>query len=313
MHRVLLIGCGDIALRVAERLRHRARLVGLTRTPGDVAKLRGHGIVPLVGDLDDRRTLARLRTAPFAVLHFAPPPGEGRDDPRTRHLVAALASARIIPRHIVYLSTSGVYGDCAGARVTETRPRRAQTPRATRRVAAEERLRRFAIRSRITLTILRVPGIYAPTRLPLERLRHDTPVLRDEDDVYTNHIHADDLARAVLAALYRGRANRAYNVSDDSELRMGEWFDLVADAFHLPRPRRISREIAEREIAPSLFSFMRESRRLSNARLKRELRVSLSYPTPREVLAEIAPRALSRQLPLPIDEPRGSRRPRMKR
>ena len=313
MHRVLLIGCGDIALRVAERLRHRARLVGLTRTPGDVAKLRGHGIVPLVGDLDDRRTLARLRTAPFAVLHFAPPPGEGRDDPRTRHLVAALASARIIPRHIVYLSTSGVYGDCAGARVTETRPRRAQTPRAKRRVAAEERLRRFAIRSRVTLTILRVPGIYAPTRLPLERLRHDTPVLRGEDDVYTNHIHADDLARAVVAALYRGGANRTYNVSDDSEFRMGEWFDLVADTFDLPRPRRVPREIAEREIAPSLLSFMRESRRLSNARLKRELRVSLSHPTPRKMLAEIAPRALTRQLALPIDNLPASRRVRMKR
>jgi nucleoside-diphosphate-sugar epimerase len=302
MQRVLLIGCGDVALRVAERLRGRAHLVGLTRTPEHVRKLRTHGIVPLLGDLDDRRTLARLKTAPFAVLHFAPPPGEGSDDARTLHLLAALASARIIPRHIVYISTSGVYGDCAGARVNETRPRHAQTPRARRRVAAEDRLRDFAKRRRVALSILRVPGIYSSTRLPLERLRHGTPALSAEDDVYTNHIHADDLARAVVAALYRGRPNRAYNVSDDSDLKMGAWFDLVADAFRLPRPRRIAREVAEREIAPSLLSFMRESRRLSNVRLKHELRVSLLHPTPGPMLAEAAPRELTRQLALPINE-----------
>ena len=274
----------------------------MTRDPHDVPKLRSHGIVPLVGDLDRPRTLARLRTAPFAVLHFAPPPGEGRDDPRTRHLLAALASARIIPRHIVYISTSGVYGDCDGVRVSESRARRARTPRARRRIAAEDRLRRFAAHHRISLAILRAPGIYAATRLPLERLRHGTPALTAEDDVYTNHIHADDLARAVIAALYRGRPNRAYNVSDDSELKMGAWFDLVADAFHLPRPPRVAWDVAEREIAPALLSFMAESRRLSNVRMKRELRVSLAHPTPDAMLREIAPRELRHQLALPIGD-----------
>ena len=300
MQRILLIGCGDVALRVAERLRHRARLIGLTRHRDDARKLRANGIIPLVGDLDDRRTLARLKTAPFAVLHFAPPLSEGKDDPRTRHLLAALASARIIPRHIVYLSTSGVYGDCAGARVTETRPRRALTPRAKRRVAAEDRLRRWALDHRVALSILRVPGIYAPTRLPLERLKHGTPALAADDDVYTNHVHADDLARAVIAALYRGRPNRAYNVSDDSEMKMGAWFDLVADAFRLPRPPRIGWEDAERQIAPTLLSFMSESRRLSNGRMKRELRVRLLHPTPAAMLAATAPRELRKQLTLPI-------------
>ena len=303
MRRVLLVGCGDVALRVAERLAHRARLIGLTRDRNDVRRLRAHNIVPLVGDLDLRRTLARLKTAPFALLHFAPPPSEGKDDPRTRRLLAALASARIIPRHIVYISTSGVYGDCAGARVAETRPRRPQTPRARRRVAAEDRLRSFAARNGVVLSILRVPGIDAPTRLPLERLKQRTPALMADDDVHSNHIHADDLARAVVAALYRGRANRAYNVSDDSELKMGAWFDTVADAFHLPRPPRVAREDAERQIAPALLSFMSESRRMSNARLKRELRVRLEHPTPHAMLAAIAPRALTRQLALPIEAP----------
>ena len=300
MIRVLLIGCGDIALRVAALLRGRVRLYGLTRRPDDIPKLRRRGIVPILGDLDRYDSLDRLRAAPFAVLHFAPPPGEGRDDPRTLRLIAALTKARIIPQRFVYISTTGVYGDCRGARVAESRPRRGQTPRARRRTAAEDRLRRWARRYGVKLAILRVPGIYAETRLPLDRLRQGTPALLPDDDVFTNHVHADDLARAVVAAAFRGKSNRAYNVADDSELQMGSWFDAVADAFQLPRPPRISWEEAETRIAPQLLSFMSESRRLSNARMKRELRVRLRYPTPQVLLSEIAPRELKRQLSLAL-------------
>ena len=234
------------------------------------------------------------------MLHFAPPPGEGRDDPRTARLIAALTKARIIPQRFVYISTSGVYGDCAGAHVTEARPRRGRTARARRRVAAEDRLRRWAKRYGVRLSILRAPGIYAETRLPLERLKQGTPVLRPEDDVFTNHIHADDLARATIAAAFRGKPNRAYNISDDAELPMGVWFDAVADAFGLPRPARVSWEEAEKHIAPLLLSFMSESRRLSNTRMKRELRVRLRYPTPAILLAHVARRELRRQIPLPL-------------
>jgi len=298
--RVLLIGCGDVALRTADLLLPSARVYGLTRRPDDAAKLRRHGIVPLIGDLDRLSTLNRLRAAPFAVLHFAPPPSEGRDDPRTRKLVCALARARSIPRRFVYISTSGVYGDCAGARVDERHPRRPQTPRARRRVAAEDLLRDWACRYGVVLSILRAPGIYGPTRLPLERIKQGTPVLQSDVDVFTNHIHADDLARAAVAALFRGKPNRAYNVTDDAEMKMGHWFDLVADTFHLPRPPRVSWEEAEQRIAPMLLSFMSESRRLSNARMKGELRVRLRYPQPQDLLLQIAPRDLRKQLALPL-------------
>ena len=300
VNRILMIGCGDIALRVALLLRGRVRLYGLIRRDAEAPKLRAHGIVPLAGDLDDYTTLGRLRTAPFAVLHAAPPPSEGRDDPRTQKLIAALARARIIPRRFVYISTSGVYGDCAGATVDETRGRRAQTPRARRRVAAEDRLRAWARGYGVQLAILRAPGIYAESRLPLDRIRQGTPVLAAEDDVYTNHIHADDLARATVAALFHGRPNRAYNVTDDAQLKMGAWFDLVADAYHLPRPPRISWEEAEQRIAPMLLSFMSESRRLTNERMKRELRVRLRHPTPEAMLRDTAPRDLKKQLSLSL-------------
>jgi nucleoside-diphosphate-sugar epimerase len=298
--RVLLIGCGDVALRTADLLRPKVRLYGLTRRTEDVPKLRAHGVVPIVGDLDRLASLGRLRAAPFAVLHFAPPPSEGRDDPRTQNLIAVLTRARSIPQRFVYVSTSGVYGDCGGARVTEMRPRRAQSPRARRRVAAEDRLREWAMRYGVTLSILRVPGIYAETRLPLERIRQGTPVLVPDDDVFTNHIHAADLARATVAALFRAKPNRAYNVTDDAEMKMGGWFDAVADAFHLPHPPRVSWEEAERRIAPLLLSFMSESRRLVNTRMKRELRVRLRYPTPQLLLDAIAPRDLRKQLALPL-------------
>ena len=298
--RILLIGCGDVALRTARLLHPKVRLYGLTRRVEDSAKLRAHGIVPVIGDLDRLASLDRLRAAPFAVLHFAPPPSDGRDDSRTRKLIAALTRARSIPRRFVYISTSGVYGDCAGARVTETRPRRARTPRSRRRVAAEDRLRDWAKRYGVALSILRAPGIYTETRLPLERIRQGTPALIAADDVYTNHIHADDLARATIAALFRARPNRAYNVTDDAEMKMGGWFDAVADAFHLARPPRVTWEEAERRIAPQLLSFMSESRRLVNTRMKRELRVRLRYPTPQQLLIEIAPRDLTKQLALPL-------------
>jgi nucleoside-diphosphate-sugar epimerase len=155
-------------------------------------------------------------------------------------------------------------------------------------VAAETRLRnahgqRFAI--------LRAPGIYAAERLPVDRLRAGTPALSPEDDVFTNHIHADDLARAVWLATFRGRANRVVNVVDDAELKMGAFFDLVADATALPRPPRLPRALLVREVSPMLYSFMSESRRIDNVRMKHELRIRLHYPTPADFLRAMKPSA----------------------
>ena len=300
MMRVLLVGCGDVAMRAATLLSGRARMVGLVRRADDVARLRAHGVTPIVGDLDERRTLDRLALSPDAVLHFAPPPGDGRGDPRTGRLLAALGAARRIPQRLVYISTSGVYGDCAGARISECRPRRAQTPRGRRRVDAENRLREWAGRHGVSLAIVRAPGIYAPDRLPIERIRQGTPVLVPEDDVYTNHIHANDLARVAVAALFHGRPNRADHATDDAELKMGAWFDAIADAWRLERPPRVTWDEAEARIAPMLLSFMGESRRLSNARMKRELRVRLAYPTPMAMLGEAAPRDLRKQMRLDL-------------
>ena len=189
---------------------------------------------------------------------------------------------RQAPASLVYGSTSGVYGDCAGERVDETQPLRPRTPRAQRRADAERAVRHYGRAAHVRASILRIPGIYAADReggTPRERLLKRTPVLDAKDDVYTNHIHADDLARAVLAALWRGKPQRTYNTSDDTELKMGDYFDLAADLYGLPRPARVPRSTAQDELPLMLLSFMSESRRMENRRLKRELRLVLHYPT----------------------------------
>lgn len=183
------------------------------------------------------------------------------------------------PRVFVYASTSGVYGDRGGARVVESDPVRPQSARARRRVAAEGAVRRFGRDAGWRTGIVRIPGIYAEGRLPLERLARGTPALARTDDVFTNHIHADDLARTMIAALFRGKPQRVVHASDDSELRMGDYFDLVADRSGMARPPRLARAEIEAAVTPALLSFMNESRRLDNRRLKRELRLRLRYPT----------------------------------
>jgi nucleoside-diphosphate-sugar epimerase len=248
--------------------------------------LRAAGITPLQGDLDAPDTLRRLAGLATRVVHLAPPPsaGEGSDgwwlDPRTTALLRVLRR-RGLPASLVYGSTSGVYGNCDGAWIGESRPTAAATARALRRVNAERAVR-FAGRGGLRASILRIPGIYAPDReggTPRGRLLRGTPLLRAEEDVYTNHIHADDLARACVLALWRGRPQRIYHASDDTQLRMGDYFDLAADLYGLPRPARITREQAQRELPASLLSFMGESRRLRNQRLKAELGLRLRYPT----------------------------------
>ena len=207
---LLIVGCGDVGMRVVRLLSPKWRVLALTTSIDRFESLRAAGAVPLLGNLDQPASLGRLGRLADAVLHLAPPPGQGDTDRRTQALVTALARGGRV-RRLVYGSTTGVYGDAGGARFDETRPVAPATDRARRRVDAERQLRAFGRSCGVVVTILRIPGIYASDRPgghPRERLARGTPVLRAEDDVYTNHIHADDLARACVAALVRGRPQR---------------------------------------------------------------------------------------------------------
>ena len=282
--RLLILGCGDVGMRLLPLLRGRFRVFAVTSQPARCAQLREAGAVPIVANLDEPASLRRLAGLAATVVHLAPPLSSGLLDRRTRNLAA------ILPEHgrLVYVSTSGVYGDCGGAVVAETRPVAPANARAKRRVDAEQVLRGWGARRGASVAILRVPGIYAEDRLPLKRLREGTPALAAGDDVYTNHIHADDLARIIERAIWRGRPGRVYHASDDSELKMAEYFDAVADAFGLPRPPRLPREQLRQAVTPMLLSFMSESRRLDNTRLRRELGVRLRYRRVADALQAMA-------------------------
>jgi nucleoside-diphosphate-sugar epimerase len=281
--RLLIVGCGDVGMRLIPLLRSRFRVFALTSQSERLSELRSAGVIPILGNLDSPQSLYRLKGLSDIVVHLAPPPMQGSLDQRTRNLVA------ILPRHgrLVYVSTTGVYGDCKGAFFDETRPVAPVNARAERRVDAERVLRRWARHHQGKLSILRVPGIYAADRLPLERLRQGTPALLDADDVYTNHIHADDLAQIIALALFRAQPLRVYHTVDDSALKMGDYFDQVAAAFKLPLPPRVPRAELSKQVSPMLLSFMSESRRLSNERMKTELGVRLRWPAVSDLLASL--------------------------
>jgi nucleoside-diphosphate-sugar epimerase len=290
--RLLIVGCGDVGMRLLPLLRKRFRVFALTSDPARCAGLRAAGAVPVVANLDHKASLHRLGGLAQRVVHLAPPQPTGLQDCRTRNLTAILPDGA----QLVYVSTSGVYGDCGGQLIDETRTIAPANARARRRADAERVLRRWARRAGGRVSILRVPGIYGNDRLPVERLRAGTPALAEQDDVYTNHVHADDLARMVALALFRGLPGRVYHAADDTRMKMGAYFDAVADALALPRPPRLPRAQLQAAVSPAALSFMSESRQLDNARIKRELGVRLRYPTVNDALAQLAPSSV----PLPV-------------
>ena len=282
--RLLVLGCGDVGLRLLPLLVAHYRVFAVTSQESRRAELRAAGAIPIVADLDQPATLARLAGLAPDIVHLAPPQPDGSHDLRSRRLCAVLPAGG----RLVYISTSGVYGDCGGAHIDETRVVAPHNQRATRRVDAEQLWRGWGRRG-ATVSILRVPGIYAADRLPLKRLAQGTPALRTEDDVYTNHIHADDLARIIVRALQRGRPGRVYHTVDDSELKMADYFDAVADAHGLARPPRLARAALRDVVSPMLLSFMSESRRMENRRIKDELGVRLLYACVADALPSAPP------------------------
>jgi nucleoside-diphosphate-sugar epimerase len=212
------------------------------------------------------------------IYYFVPPPPSGMKDTRCAHFLQALNDQADRVARIVVISTTGVYGDCAGERVDETRTPAPQADRARRRLDMETQLRRWCDENQVALIILRVGGIYGPGRLPLQRIREGVPVLYPELAPSTNRIHADDLADICVAAARVEFSFRIYNVSDGSDSNMTEYFFTLADYFHLPRPPTIGWEQAEQSISKGMLSYLRESRRVDNTRMLTELVSRLRYP-----------------------------------
>lgn len=259
----LIVGCGDIGLRIAERLRLReVAVIGAVRRPEAAAVLAQRGIEPWLIDLD---APAAHPPACDAVYWCAPPPAEGETDSRLRGLLPRLPPPS---QGLLYISTSAVYGDCQGRWIDEAEPLKPGTARGRRRLDAELALRAWSARSGVRSVVLRVPGIYGPGRLPVDRLRRGEPVLRESEAPYTNRVHADDLADACLLALARGEAGAAYNVGDGAPTSMSDYLLRCARLLGLPEPGRIALAEAPAHFSPMLRSFLEESKRLKVERLR---------------------------------------------
>ena len=282
--RLLIIGCGDIGRRTTKlAIQQGWQVAGLVRSAETLQKLRDLEITVIEANLLDPSSLAGIETRGSSILYLAPPPGGGISDPKIRHFCASLEPGNE-PDKIVYISTSGVYGDCRGDRVTEATPPNPQTTRARRRFDAETSLRQYSELRNVPLVILRVTGVYGPHRFPLHRLLERHPVLREEDASYTNRIHADDLAQICLRAVEIDADGEIFNVSDGQESTMTEYFNLLADTFELPRPPQISLAEAQNRMTPLMLSYFQESRRMDNSKLLERLAVKLLYPTLQEGL-----------------------------
>ncbi len=282
----LIIGLGDIGHRIAKlALAQGHSVAALVRDRDKADAARALGIEPFLADLDQPETLARQPLEGAWVYYLAPPPPTGTDDHRVGNWLRSICDAR--PERIVYISTTGVYGDCNGEWVDEQRPPNPMTDRARRRLSAERQLTEWGARQGLPVIRLRVPGIYHPDRLPMASLRQGRPVLRIAEAPYSNRIHADDLAQICLAAARHGRGGEVYNVADNDCCTLSEYFIRVAEAFHIPRPREIGWEAAQQQLSPGMRSYLRESRRILNRKMLRELKVTLRYPTLEEGLRRI--------------------------
>lgn len=278
MHSIFIVGCGGIGRLVAEQWRNvGAEVTALVRSEAAQHALQGLGLGTVRGDLDKPDTLKGLDLSDNVLYYLAPPPHQGQTDSRMHHFLDALSPSSL-PQRIIYISTSGIYGDTGGTWVTEKSPANPQTARARRRLDAENMLRKFGQAHNLAVIILRVGGIYGPGRLPRERLEKGLPVLAESECGYTNRIHAEDLVTILVSAAEKGQADNIYNVSDGHPGNMTQYFNAVADTLGLPRPSSLPMAAARERLSEAMLSYLTESRRMDNRKLLREFDITLKYP-----------------------------------
>ncbi len=289
---VFIVGYGDIGRRVASLYRNnKVPVTGLARSESSFQLMKDDDVTAVTADLDDIDSLSGLSLAGTLVFYFAPPPPTGTTDPRMKNFLASLDMEKL-PRKIIYISTSGVYGDQAGQWVTENTPPKPGADRSFRRLDAEKQLQGFRNKHVVETVILRVSGIYGPGRLPEKRIRNAIPVLKEELSPKTNRIHADDLAKICVAAGKYGRDGEIYNVSDGCDSNMTEYFFQIAKHLGLPKPPTVDWEEAESTLSKGMLSYLRESRRIDNRKMLTELHITLKYPDLLSGLAGIMPSSI---------------------
>ena len=274
MNHLLCFGLGFSARALAERLSGQSWLItGTSRSAQGAAAIAARGYRAFVYDGTAPLPPEAL-TGVTHVLVSAPPDAAG--DPVLRHCTAQLQ--RLAPRWAGYLSTTGVYGDRAGAWVTEDDPLSPSTERGARRLAAEQDW----LATGLPMHLFRLAGIYGPGRNQLESVRDGMARRIIKEGQVFSRIHVADIATVLEASIAAPRPGRAYNVCDDLPCPPQEVIAYAADLLHVPPPPEV--DFAAAELSPMARSFYAESKKVSNRRIKSELGVSLAYPTYREGL-----------------------------
>ncbi len=276
----LIIGCGDIGIQVAKKCRKQHwQVTALSRSERYANEFLNHLITPLKGDLDLANFKLPQDIAEYGIFYFAPPPNQGMIDPRIEKLLMLLVG-EVYPKRMVYMSTTGVYGDCDGEWITEMTRTNPTTDRAKRRLDAEFRVTEFCEQSTMDLVILRVAGIYGPGRLPVTRIKSGAPVLSRREALPSNRIHAEDLAEICLKAMIAEHLNpvEIFNVADGNPSTMSDYFFKVAELLKLPKPPEVDWHEAQKIFTPAMLSYLREARKIDNTKLVKKLHVTLQYP-----------------------------------
>lgn len=265
-----IIGCGEIGRRVARQwlaqdLTSSKPCLAVSRSDASADQNQQLGLVACTLDFDATDNLPLKLPSVTQLFYFVPPPSSGQHDPRLSRCLRALPTP---PERIVMISTTGVYGDCQGRWIDESTPTPAPTDRAKRRLNAEQQLQRWAAEQGTEWLILRVPGIYAPDRLPIERVKQSVALVQRDEAPWTNRIHADDLANVCVRAMLEAAKNAVVNVCDDAPSTMSDYFQAVARYAGLPvLPERSLAELLP-GMSLGMQSYMRESRRVRNDRMK---------------------------------------------
>ncbi|MEE9444817.1 MAG: NAD-dependent epimerase/dehydratase family protein [Cocleimonas sp.] len=288
MKKIWIIGCGDIGRRLVRlylSIETKPNISGLISSQKSFEACTKLGIDSFKFNLDNQDCFKQLNRNDFKDCHlfyFAPPPSEGKQDLRLSTFLEKMGDA---PKRIVLISTTGVYGDSKGEWIDETTPVNPVADRAHRRLSAENSLKQWAKNSHREYMILRVPGIYAQDRLPLERLQKQLPIVNEADAGFTNRIHADDLAHACLLAMESSHSNEIINITDGQPSTMTDYFNQVADFANLPRPPQISMQEAEKTLSAGMVSYLKESRRIKNKKMLALLMISLKFPNLKSALS----------------------------
>lgn len=242
------------------------------RDPAQRNDLAGIEVHEFSGGSPARETVERISEAD--VLLISIPPGS-TGDPAIAAFGDVLAAGR---RKVVYLSTIGVYGDHSGGWVDESTPPQATLERTRMRIAAEQA---WADATGGEAAILRLAGIYGPGRNALVTLRAGTARRIIKPGQVFNRIHVDDIAGAIMAAIQR-EGGGTWNVCDDEPAPPQDVITYAAKLMNVAPPPEEAFKTAE--MSAMARSFYASSARVSNARLKRELGVTLAYPTYRHGL-----------------------------